>query len=176
MRKSKIVTLSHDILSSMLNDDDIIIDATLGNGYDSLFISPLVDRIYAFDIQNQAIINSKKTLEYVTNVKCILDSHLNYKKYVNNYDGVIFNLGYLPTGDKSITTTPITTIETLDVMLNDNLARFILIVVYPKHPEGQIESKALLKYIDNITNYSVELINYDDNIIQDYIILLKKGA
>ncbi|MGI6781586.1 MAG: class I SAM-dependent methyltransferase [Acholeplasmataceae bacterium] len=176
MRKSKIVKLSHEILSSLLRKKDIIIDATLGNGYDSLFISPLVSQIYAFDIQEQALKTSKETLKNISNVKCILDSHLNYKNHLNYYDGVIFNLGYLPTGNKSVTTTAKTTIETLDNMLNDNLARFILVVVYPKHPEGQIESKALLNYIANTSNYDVKLLNYNQEIIQDYIILFEKRA
>lgn len=174
MRKSKIVRIAHDLLESLVNKNDIIIDATLGNGYDSLFLSNLVTKIIGFDIQEMAINNSKETLKNITNVKLILDSHENYHKYIQNYDGVIFNLGYLPTGDKLITTTSKTTISTLEKMINDHTAKFILIVVYPKHPQGQIESQDLLKYIKNIKSYSVELINYDESIIQDYIILLKK--
>jgi len=176
MKKSKIVKLSHDLLASLVKKNDIIIDATLGNGYDSLFISELVKEIIAFDIQEQAIINSKETLKDVLNVSYILDSHEHYQKYVKNYHGVIFNLGYLPTGDKQITTTSKTTIDTLYKMILDNLARFILVVVYPRHPEGQIESRDLLEFIKYIPNYSVKLINYDEHSIQDYIILLKKGA
>ncbi|MGI6787090.1 MAG: class I SAM-dependent methyltransferase [Acholeplasmataceae bacterium] len=176
MRKSKIVQLSHEILSSLVNENDIIIDATLGNGFDSLFLSPLVSQIFSFDIQEMALNKSLETLKDVSNVNCLLDSHLNYKKYLINYDGVVFNLGFLPNGDKRITTTSITTINTLKLMVNDNLARFILIVVYPKHPEGSIESKDLLAYIKNISNYNVTLINYDENIVSDYIILLEKRA
>jgi len=176
MKKSKIVKLSHDLLASLVKKNDIIIDATLGNGYDSLFISELAKEIIAFDIQEQAIINSKETLKDVLNVSYILDSHEHYQKYVKNYHGVIFNLGYLPTGDKQITTTSKTTIDTLYKMILDNLARFILVVVYPRHLEGQIESRDLLEFIKYIPNYSVKLINYDEHSIQDYIILLKKGA
>ena len=176
MKKSKIVKLSHDLLASLVKKNDIIIDATLGNGYDSLFISELAKEIIAFDIQERAIINSKETLKDVLNVSYILDSHEHYQKYVKNYHGVIFNLGYLPTGDKQITTTSKTTIDTLYKMILDNLTRFILVVVYPRHLEGQIESRDLLEFIKYIPNYSVKLINYDEHSIQDYIILLKKGA
>ncbi len=176
MKKSKIVRQAHDLLASLVKKNDIIIDATLGNGYDSLFISELAKEIIAFDIQEQAINNSKETLKDVSNVSYILDSHEHYQKYVKNYHGVVFNFGYLPTGDKRITTTAKTTIDTLYKMVSDNLARFILVVVYPRHPEGQIESRDLLEFIKYIPNYSVKLINYNESIIQDYIILLKKGA
>ena len=69
MRKSKIVRIAHDLLESLVNKNDIIIDATLGNGYDSLFLSNLVTKIIGFDIQEMAINNSKETLKNITNVK-----------------------------------------------------------------------------------------------------------
>lgn len=176
MFPSSVVKLSHQILDRLTNSNDIIIDATLGNGYDSLYLSNLVSHIYSFDIQKQALDNSEKTLQNVGNVSMILDSHLNYQNYVKNYHGVIFNLGYLPTGNKSVTTTSKTTISTLEKMIQDNLARFILLVVYPGHDEGYIESHDLQKYLENISNYNVNYNFLSDDDKKAYIILLTKKS
>lgn len=176
MNKSKIVRLSHELLDKLVRPNDTIIDATLGNGYDSLYLSQKCKFVYAFDVQEMAIENAKKTLENTSNVKPILDSHENYQKYVNLYHGVIFNLGYLPTSDKSITTTSKTTIKTLDLMVKGSLARFILLVVYPGHPEGEIESNDLLNYIKKITTYQVKVFRENNNPQKAYIILLTKSV
>lgn len=174
MKTSKVVLLAHELLIKLIEPTDIIIDATLGNGLDTLFLASKVQSIYGFDIQNDAIINSKKILANYENVTLINDSHLNYQDYIQNYNGVIFNLGYLPGGNKAITTNADITIKTVNQFVNEQMARFILIVVYPKHPEGSIESKCLQQTIKKISNYEINLYNYNENEITDYIILLQK--
>ena len=177
MRVSVAVKYSHTLLTDLTTSSDTIIDATLGNGFDSLFLSKIVKSVYGFDIQKLAITNSKKTLSESNNVNIIFDSHENYKNYVTNYQGVIFNLGYLPTSDKTITTTSKVTINTIDSMIKDNIARFIILVVYPGHDEGMIESIDLLKYIKIITNYSVDVKTFSEDKKKPYVItLLKKDA
>lgn len=174
MKKSEVVIKSHQILTALTSSNDIIIDATLGNGFDSLFLSKKVAKVYAFDIQKEAVNKAKETLNNIDNVTVILDSHINYQKYVSNYDGVIFNLGYLPGGNKEITTTAKSTIKALNLMINDQFARFILLVVYPGHNEGMIESIEISKYLQIINTYEVNKYYLSDDTTKAYLILLIK--
>ena len=76
------------------NNYNIAVDFTMGNGYDTLFLSGLANKVYSFDIQEQALVNTKERLKDVNNVELILDSHEHVDKYVDRIDVGIFNLGY----------------------------------------------------------------------------------
>ena len=68
-------------------------------------------------------------------------------------DLVIFNLGYLPSGDKTITTKSSSTKNALLNLIEKfetNKKMLILIVVYPGHIEGQKESLWLDEYLTNL--------------------------
>lgn len=146
MKNNSITALSHLLLSANITNLDVVIDATMGNGYDTAFLAQNSKFVYAFDIQKSALDATKIKLDKLrlTNVSLILDSHENIKDYVKDFKGVLYNLGYLPHSDKKITTTSKTTINSLIKTLP--LLRkscFILLVVYPKHKEGYLESLAL---------------------------------
>ena len=47
--------MAHDFLSQVITPEDIVVDATMGNGYDTLFLAKLAKQVYAFDIQEQAL-------------------------------------------------------------------------------------------------------------------------
>lgn len=147
MRKKTMVELSHQILLSQINKSSILVDATLGNGYDSLFLAPLVKEIHAFDIQKEAIDASKVLLKDYSNIKYYLKSHVYITDMIPDYNGVLFNLGYLPKSDKKIKTHYETTLLAID-KLNQNQKGFILVVAYPGHDEGLMEYVALQSYLD----------------------------
>ncbi|WP_019317064.1 class I SAM-dependent methyltransferase, partial [Streptococcus mutans] len=93
------IELSHDFLSQVLDKNSIAIDATMGNGNDTVFLSHLVKKVYAFDVQEQALIKTREKLEQlnIKNVQLILDGHQTINKYVTEpIRAAIFNLGYLP--------------------------------------------------------------------------------
>ena len=55
--------LAADVLSRAVAPGDTVVDATMGNGHDTLFLCELVGeegRVYAFDVQAQAVKNTKK--------------------------------------------------------------------------------------------------------------------
>lgn len=145
--KENIILKAHDLILENINKDSIVVDATCGNGHDTLFLAERVKLVYAFDIQEEAIHQTQNRLKDFNNVKYILDSHENILNYVTDYDGVIFNLGYLPGSDKLIKTNHKTTIKTLE-NLNQNKKGFILLVIYPGHLEGFIESVAITSWLD----------------------------
>ncbi|MGM8216539.1 class I SAM-dependent methyltransferase [Bacillaceae bacterium W0354] len=154
----QIIPFAHDLLRQSVHSGDVVVDATLGNGHDSLWLSELVGhtgKVMAFDIQEQAIKQSKALFQAkgITNVECILAGHehakdeLN-KRHITVIDGAIFNLGYLPGSNKQITTTGKTTIEAIDQLFQMlKKERYITLVVYPGHEEGNKEKTILFNYL-----------------------------
>ncbi len=127
-----------------------VVDFTMGNGHDTLWLSKAVGdegKVYAFDVQKQAVENTAALLarEGRENCTLILDSHANVKQYVKEEICVgVFNLGYLPGSDKKITTLRQSTREAvvaaISLLAPDGI---VLIAVYPGHEEGQLEGEML---------------------------------
>ncbi|CAD2074945.1 tRNA (mnm(5)s(2)U34)-methyltransferase [Phocicoccus pinnipedialis] len=152
--------------SEILEPGDIAIDATLGNGHDTVFLSKLnkLKKIYGFDIQETAIESTKNNLSSIatTEVELILDGHENVKNYVQDTVKVaFFNLGYLPSGDKNITTLPETTLSAIS-SITELLAKRgrIIITVYHGHDNGKIERDALLKYVSELDQKQFNVLQY----------------
>jgi len=153
MKKSLILDTAHLLLTSLIHPNDVVIDATMGNGLDTLFLAKLAKHVYAFDIQKQALLNTQSLLEKenVTNVTLIFDSHEHILNYVSDFKGVVFNLGYLPSSDKSITTKKETTLKTLEAILPKLKQNgFILMVVYVGHKAGLEESFGIDDFLSNL--------------------------
>lgn len=132
-----------DRLLESLRDDLICVDATIGNGHDTLkFLKKFKNGfVYGFDIQEIAIKNTEKLLQEndFSNYKLILDGHENIDNYVKKADLIMFNTGYLPKSDKKIKTNKETTLKALEKsisILNNN--GIIFFVQYIGH-EGSFE-------------------------------------
>lgn len=141
---------SKNMMKLYIDKSSNVIDATCGNGIDTEFLASKVPNglVYSFDIQKQAIDNAKIRCKNYNNVKFILDSHTNVHQYISTSVSLaIFNLGYYPGGDLSITTKSTTTITAIDniiPLLNINGA--IIINVYTGHDNHQ-EENDLLHYL-----------------------------
>lgn len=130
------------------------IDATMGGGRDTLWLCEKVGdsgRVYAFDVQEAAVLRTRALLtsEGVHNrAELILAGHEDMEKYVKEpVDAVIFNLGRLPGGDKSVTTRVETTL--LAAEAGTRLLKpsgLMTICVYPGHDEGARELHALVEW------------------------------
>ncbi|WP_162163903.1 tRNA (mnm(5)s(2)U34)-methyltransferase [Acholeplasma hippikon] len=161
MKRKTVTDLAHNLLLSNINKESVIVDATAGNGHDTLFLAQHVKHVHAFDIQLQAINNSKELTKDYSNITFHHTSFENITKITPYYDGVIFNLGYLPGSDKQIKTNYHTTIQTLD-KLHEKKMGFIEIVAYPGHIEGFIESVAIQSWLDkNKIKYRVIKLPFD---------------
>ena len=127
------------------------VDATCGNGHDTLWLAESCDKVYGFDIQESAISRTAALLEahgLADRTQLYCDSHANMTKYISEEIAVIvFNLGYLPSGDKSITTDAQTTLSALASSLSllrvDGL---LCVTMYPGHPAGKSEREAVLAW------------------------------
>ena len=93
----------------------------------------------------------------------IKDSHSNICTYVHDkIDAVMYNLGYLPNGDKNKTTMTDTTISSIkDVLKLLNADGIITIVCYPGHSEGLKESIELEKFLRTLNQKEYDVIKYD---------------
>lgn len=176
----KTTELAHLLISHILKPGSIAVDATCGNGFDTLFLSKLVGPngfVYAYDIQDTAIKNSKELTKNENNIEYFLKSH----EYIDqtNIDVVLFNLGFLPKGNKEITTCKDSTLNSLNNLINSynlNPNMHIFIVVYPGHDEGLKESLALLdftKTLDSKTFLVTKIIPYNQ-LNAPYLIIINK--
>ena len=140
-------------INKYVNKNDTVIDATMGNGFDTLKLASAVGengKVFAFDIQSIAIENTKKLLSKnnISNVNLILDSHSNLDKYVTSpVKCVVFNLGYLPGGDHKKQTKKETTISAIEkslAVLSDE--GFVSVTVYYGKNSGTEEKEAVMEY------------------------------
>ena len=145
--------MAHDFLAQVITPEDIVVDATMGNGYDTLFLAKLAKQVYAFDIQNQALEKTSQRLEEagLSNVNLILQGHETVDQFVTEVKAAIFNLGYLPSADKSIITQPQTTLEALEKLCQMLVkGGRIAIMIYYGHEGGDIERYAVLDFVSQL--------------------------
>lgn len=143
MKYSSITNVAHNFITPYLSNTAICVDMTLGNGYDTLFLAQNCKLVYSFDIQNQSLIHSKALMDSynipISKYKFILDDHQNILKYVSEkIDIAVFNLGYLPNGDKSIVTQVESTFNALKNLLylmNDDS---IIIITFYKQDRKSV--------------------------------------
>ena len=145
--------MAHDFLAQVITKDDVVVDATMGNGHDTLFLAKLAKQVYAFDIQEQALEKTSQRIQEagLTNVDLILQGHETVDQYVTEVKAAIFNLGYLPSADKSIITQPQTTIEALDKLCQMLVkGGRIAIMIYYGHEGGDIERDSVMDFVSQL--------------------------
>ncbi len=158
---SKRISLSeiaHDIVRAYLQEGDSAIDATLGNGHDTLFLAQCIGatgRVYGFDIQAKALQATQERLhEHGVLERAILrlESHANLTSYVcRPVQAVMFNLGYLPGADKHIVTKSESTLAALSSACGLLASRGVMtVMVYPGHPGGAEEASAVEQWLQQL--------------------------
>ncbi len=163
------VDFSHNILKNYVDPGDKVLDATCGNGHDTAFLAGLVGsegEVKAVDIQQEAIENTKtrlrrKNLRHI--VELIRGDHSRLKEYFSGqeFKAAIFNLGYLPGGDKDIITRKDTTLAALRQALERIMLGGVLVVVaYPGHEGGREECEAVLDWARNLEPDSYNVLHY----------------
>ena len=159
----KPLEMAHDFLAQVITKDDVVVDATMGNGHDTLFLAKLAKQVYAFDIQEQALEKTSQRLQEagLTNAELILQGHETVDQFVTEVKAAIFNLGYLPSADKSIITQPQTTIEALDKLCQMLVkGGRIAIMIYYGHDGGDIERDAVLDFVSQLPQQEYTATNY----------------
>jgi ubiquinone/menaquinone biosynthesis C-methylase UbiE len=145
----------HHILTNHLQEGDRAIDATAGNGYDTLFLAEQVGasgKVIAIDIQDYAIQSTRESLDsagLIDRVRLVTDDHsVALKKLIlddhDNVAAITFNLGYLPGSDKSIQTRAESTEEALAASIQLLTPRgYLCVTAYRGHSGGIAEAEAV---------------------------------
>ena len=142
----------------------IAVDATAGNGHDTVFLAAQVaptGRVFAFDRQSTAITSAQRNVArsgLQNTVTWIEACHANMRQHVPHnlhgyVDVIMFNLGYLPGGDKHVTTTTDTTLAALHAAIDLlRMGGFLSVIAYPGHREGQRETRAVASWFSRYTS------------------------
>lgn len=165
----------------------LAVDATCGNGNDTLFLSQLgFEQVIAFDIQKQAIEQTRQHCQASAHQATLIhDGHQNMTTYIEQeINCIMFNLGYLPSpghtttrANKSITTDADSTVHAMQAAIG-LLARhgMMTIICYPGHTAGKFETEAVKCWLNSITkNWTVTQIDAERPTSNSPILYLVKG-
>ena len=168
----KSTQLAHQLVSDWLEGGDVVVDATAGNGHDTLFLAQQVGKdgtVYSFDVQEEAIRMTRSRLEEAQLSDRVImceTGHENLEEVISaphlgNVSVIMFNLGYLPGGDHSITTLKETTLtalrKALECLRNGGL---LTVLCYPGHGEGLGESVEVLTFLESLDQAQFLTTNY----------------
>lgn len=141
----------------LLLSTDTAIDATCGNGKDTLRLAQLLPKgkVIGLDIQEKAIQNTEKRLaDHMQRVFLFNQSHENFPQlaYENPIKLIVYNLGYLPGSDKRTTTKVFTSLQSIEKALDLIVLQGALsITTYPGHPEGALEHEAIKARLEHLS-------------------------
>lgn len=147
------IHLSHEFLAEVLDKEAVAVDATMGNGNDTAFLAGLAGQVYAFDVQELALVKTQERLTNLglTNVHLIHAGHEQVDQYVPSLRAAIFNLGYLPSADKSVITQPETTLIALEKILDRlEVGGRVSMMIYYGHEGGEMEKDSVLAFVSQL--------------------------
>lgn len=167
----------------------LAVDATCGNGHDTLFLlESKFAHVLAFDVQARAIDTTRERckgalgggqdLSLIHASHSELPTHLaramaeypeNAEPSRTKLNCVMFNLGYLPNADKSITTHTHSTLQALShACAALSAGGIITILCYPGHPSGAHETQAITAYLATLVNTEpFAMIRYNSALASD---------
>ncbi|GHU35766.1 SAM-dependent methyltransferase [Bacilli bacterium] len=155
--------MAHHLLAEVIVPGDLVVDATMGQGYDTVFLARLKAEVIAFDVQRLALDMTADRLEQAqVSAQLILDGHENVDQYVNQpIKAAIFNLGYLPKSDKQVITQAETTLDALAKLL-ELLVKGgrIALMIYYGHAGGLEERDAVLTFVSGLPQKDFQVMRY----------------
>ncbi len=145
---------AEELLRQAVGPGSRVIDATLGNGYDTEWLCALVGdegHVYGFDVQQAAVDHTQERLEkagIAGRASLFCTGHQNVLEYVHEKaDAAVFNLGWLPGSDRSIRTQRETTMKAVEGCLELlKEGGLLTICAYPGHEEGREELNTLIDW------------------------------
>ncbi|WNB73880.1 class I SAM-dependent methyltransferase [Methylomonas koyamae] len=172
MPRISLVNAAQLAVKSCLRPGDVAVDATLGNGYDTVFLAESVGpagHVYGFDVQHRALVSSYQKLlanDLQRRVTLRLASHADMLEVLpeqvqGKVAAVMFNLGYLPGADKTVMTRADSTLRALaaacQVLAESGV---ITVLAYPGHAGGDEETERLAEWMCSIdpSQFKTELL------------------
>jgi len=159
------------LISRHIQQGDLVVDATMGNGHDTVFLAKHVgDKglVIGFDVQQIAVERTTERLKeseiehcelYCRGHECMEQT---FKEFEYREPSVVmFNLGYLPSADKSLISQTKTTLEAIEQSLNLlSTGGLITVVCYPGHEGGEEESTSVREYLADLDRKSWRVVEY----------------
>lgn len=172
MKRISLTETTHSIIREHLRNGAFAIDATVGNGHDTLFLAKCVSangQIYGFDIQALALQTTAQRLQQhglQDRVTLLHASHAEMIEFIpvelhGCIQAIMFNLGYLPGADKNIITQTESTLQAMQAACNLLAGQGILTVMaYPGHAGGDEETRCLDQWLQTLDSdrYAVQTI------------------
>ncbi len=173
MANIRLTDHARSFISQGIKPGDSVIDATAGNGHDTLFLAESVGEsglVFAFDIQEQAIHKVRLRLQQSDHsrpLKLVHSGHQNMSQHIpaslhGSISAIMFNLGYLPGADHQLTTQTETTLKALDqacTLLAPGSR--ISIIAYPGHKSGKLETQQVRQWANGLSDsaFALNMIN-----------------
>lgn len=158
-----VTAIAQSSVAKILGPGMRAIDATVGNGHDTLFLARKVapgGRVLGLDVQQAAINATRQRLEAAglagtVDLRLAGHQHLAAATPTTWHGSVsvaMFNLGYLPGSNKQVVTRPDTTLPALEdartVLAPGGL---LSVIVYPNHPGGDAEAAAVAQWVAGLS-------------------------
>lgn len=171
VKNYQITNLCHEMAAPYITPGSLCIDATMGNGYDTLFLCEKVGetgRVLAFDIQKQALQSTTDRLKQAgmsSRAQLFLESHEKMADHAQpgTVSLITFNLGYLPGGDHACSTHAASTIPALMSALELlKIGGAVSLCIYSGGDTGYDEKNAVLTWLKalNPRQYLVLTVSY----------------
>ncbi len=181
------IQLSQSLWKNCLNKGDWVVDATCGNGKDTLFLANQVlgqqdGKVFTYDIQEIALkkahllLKNNLTSSQLDRVFFLHKTHENFADLENLPMRLfVYNLGYLPGSDKTIFTKTDTTLVSIQKALSLT-HHAISITCYPGHAEGKEESKGILDFLETYDskNFYIRIYQNQKNSEAPFLIWIEK--
>ncbi len=151
------LSFTHDLWHKHCKVGDTAIDCTCGNGHDTLALAQMIlskdkGKLYAIDVQLNALDSTRQLLakkleqHYLDRIEFVHGCHSKLP-ITNQANLIVYNLGYLPGGDKQLTTLIETTLKSIEEALTLlKQGGVISLTCYPGHPQGAEEELILLDF------------------------------
>lgn len=148
----RLTELAHRLIREVVAPGDWVVDATLGNGHDTVMLAEAVGasgHVIGFDVQADALAITRARLRSAQSVTLHLRGHEHLEDCLpaearNQLAAVMFNLGYLPGAEKATVTRAETTLAALvQAVAHLRIGGRITAMLYTGHPGGTQETLAV---------------------------------
>lgn len=187
---TRLTDQAHQLIAAVLQLGETAIDATAGNGHDTLFLCQAVGpagKVYALDIQQAALDQAAELLQQAgfSNCEFVCGNHSQLKELVpadcpQKTAAIMFNLGYLPGGDHCQITKTDSTLPAIEAaLLLLRPGGILTVLAYPGHPGGDSETTAVAERFKQLeaSGYETEVIYaQSESVSAPRLFVAKKGG
>ncbi len=158
--------LAQEILKPLIRPGDRVIDATAGNGHDTVFLAECVGpagKVLAFDVRKMALESARARVGELAWVEFFHESHALMADYAaaESVAVIMFNLGYLPGANHELTTETNETLAAMEVAARLlKPGGMLSVICYPGHPAGAVEAVAVEAWMTAQTAHGWRVAKY----------------